>query len=74
MSVLSLGRLTAEYGRKWTVYDGIGGGYFAVRNGEVSEVAQSRGMETVVCGGTLAELARRLESQKNIEARLLGFS
>jgi hypothetical protein len=66
---VSLAVLADAYGRHWEIMDSAGGGWIAVRRHGVSAGAVARGLSNVRCAGTLAELARCLESETEMERR-----
>lgn len=67
---MTAAELNKTYGRRWKIRDGIGGGWYAIRVGDLSQALRDRGLSLVVCSATLEGLARGLEDQTRLEARL----
>ncbi|WP_271220710.1 hypothetical protein [Streptosporangium carneum] len=66
---VTLNELNAVYGRRWSISAALGGGWCAVRRGDLSQESVRRGLSLVRCGQTLEELARHLAAEKRVEER-----
>ncbi|MDP9844315.1 hypothetical protein [Streptosporangium lutulentum] len=66
---MTLAELKAHYGRTWTISEGIGDGWYAVRRAAMSAYGREHGLSDVRCGPTLMELARNLEAETRLENR-----
>ncbi|WP_329091308.1 MULTISPECIES: hypothetical protein [unclassified Streptosporangium] len=59
--------LITRYGQTWTISEGTGGGWYAVRRTNMSAYGLEHGLCNVRCGATVRELARNLEEETQLE-------
>ncbi|MER5645985.1 hypothetical protein [Streptosporangium sp. NPDC002524] len=64
-----MAELTKLYGHTWTISEAAGGGWYAVRRADMSVYGLEHGLSNIRCGATLAELARRLDTETRLENR-----
>ncbi|WP_436759974.1 hypothetical protein [Streptosporangium sp. V21-05] len=64
---MTLAELTRLHGRTWTIAEAVGGGWYAVRRADMSAYGLEHGLSNIRCGTTLAELARRLDTETRLE-------
>lgn len=69
MKAVTLSELTKLYGRIWTISEGVGGGWYAMRRTGISAYGRDHGLSDVRCGATLVELARNLDDETRLESQ-----
>ncbi|MDH2429770.1 hypothetical protein [Sphaerisporangium sp. TRM90804] len=68
-AAVTVSELHRRYGVRWDIFDGVAGGWIAVRRDRLSGAALARGMSNVRCAATLDELASFLATETEIENR-----